>query len=205
MHLPSVLLNFIQFLLHQYSDIQLLLADALNISVSPPSFINLLSLSMPGLLVKVLSSIAPRTPLSAFLPADRFQTQQYILQSHWLTDLWQTHTPLSSSQYNVFLFYTSLLCWILCYFAVEIFFSCFLLFSSMKINQTAPTGLTTWLPKYCLYSVSIFLYIFNYLSFPLRIVSELWYCSGRTNLCMFHHFPLFLWKIILTASAICEI
>lgn len=43
---------------------------------------------MPGLLVKVLSSIAPRAPLSAFLQADSFQTQQYILQSHWLTDLW---------------------------------------------------------------------------------------------------------------------
>lgn len=36
---------------------------------------------MPGLLVKVLSSIiAPKAPLSAFLQAENAQSQQYLLQ-----------------------------------------------------------------------------------------------------------------------------
>lgn len=60
--------------------IQLLLADALNLSISSASFINVLSFSMPGLLVKVLSSIAPEAPLSAFLQAENAQSQQYLLQ-----------------------------------------------------------------------------------------------------------------------------
>lgn len=168
MHLPSVLLNFIQFLLHQFSDIQLLLADALNISVSPPSFINVLSLSMPGLLVKVLSSIAPRAPLSAFLQADSFQTQQYILQSHWLTDLWQTHMSLSSSQYNVFLIYTSLLCWISCYFAVEIIFLVFFSFyqwKSIRFLQQDwllgfPNSVFTLYPFFCIFLI-FFLFLWE--------------------------------------------
>lgn len=64
--------------------IQLLLADALNLLyhlVSPASFINVLPLSMPGLLVKILISIAPKAPPSIFLQAEIFQSQQYLFQA----------------------------------------------------------------------------------------------------------------------------
>lgn len=107
--------------------IQLLLADALNLSVSLASFINVLSLSMPGLLVKVLSRITPKSLLSAFLQADSFQSQQYLLQTHWLTICGQPHSSLSSSHFNIpVLYFTVLLnflCWKIYFFVVLLCFS----------------------------------------------------------------------------------
>lgn len=61
--------------------VQLLLADALNLSVPTISFIKVVPPSVSALLVKVLCIVTPKAPLSAFLQAENFQSQQYPLPS----------------------------------------------------------------------------------------------------------------------------
>lgn len=142
--------------------IQLLVADALNLSVSSASFINVLSLSVPGLLV--LSSIAPKAPLSAFLQGKNFQSQQYLLQSDGYLVCGQPRSSLSSTQFNIFLVYTLALtfiesCWSSCSFAEEVKVVCIYFFYKWETIRLLQQDLAS---QIVFYSVSIFLNIFNF-------------------------------------------